>query len=230
MADMNREGHRQRLKAQFFNKPNGEFQDHHLLELLLFYSIPRKDVKPIAYNLINRFGSLENVFKADIPSLMSVDGVGENTAILISLVNAIEVRNQKNKNKDVKHLKSSKASAEYAKNILRSQSSEAVLMITLDNDMRIISDHILSEGSAKRSKVSPHSIVSWVIKDNASSVIIAHNHPNGKAIPSAEDVNFTISVLSLLRTIDVSLKDHVIVGEDDVCCMAIEPKYKGYFK
>lgn len=229
MSELSREGHRERAKENFIK--NGKtLQDHHLLELLLFYSIPRRDVKPIAYNLINRFGSFENVFNADIESLCEVEGVGENTAVLISLVAAINKRRSENKNNDVKRLTNSKDAAEYAKNILRENKVEKLLLITLDNDLKIIGNHIVSEGSVNTAKINAHKLVSYIIKDNASCVIIAHNHPEGNANPSIEDINFTVEILSVLRSIGIHLNDHIIVGENEVTSMALTPKFKNYFK
>ena len=229
MDNLSVNGHRQRQKESFI-KYGDTFSDHHLLELLLFYAIPRKDVKQIAYNLINRFGSLENVLKADVNSLKEVDGVGESTAVLISLVNTINERNSLNKNRDVKYIKTSEQAGEYVNNILVSSSEEKLILVTLDNELRIIGCHRLAEGTANTSGVNTHKLVSCVISDKAASVIIAHNHPGGKSVPSGADIDFTLKALALLRSIDVKLNDHIIVGEDGITSLARNPKYKNFFK
>lgn len=229
MANLGREGHRERVKEVYKKHGLDTMSDHNVLELLLFYAIPRKDVKPIAYNLINRFKTLDNVFNADIETLKTVDGIGENTAILISLLKDINTKINESKNKDITMLGSSEKSKEYAENLLKFCKDEKVIMICLDNNCNIIDHHTISQGTVNFSVVDEKTIIKTVITDDASSVIIAHNHPNGEAVPSTEDVNFTIELLNLLRKIRVDLNDHIIVGKTNTLSMRMSAKYCTFF-
>ncbi len=230
MAQLGRDGHRGRVKQAYLQTGIDSLHDHNILELLLFYAIPRKDVKDIAYELINKFGSFENVFEANIDDLMSVKGVGENTAVLISLVSDINNRISLNKNSSVKALKNSELAREYVKNIIGRAKNEKVLVISLDNELGIIGSHIVSDGTVSCANVEPKKIIECVIKDNAASVIIAHNHPKGDSTPSDTDIAFTIEILQLLRKLGVKLNDHIIVGKKDICSMNSITKYMLYFE
>lgn len=230
MAQLGRDGHRKRVKQSYLQTGTDSLHDHNILEMLLFYSIPRKDVKDIAYDLINRFGTFENVFDANIDELMSVNGIGENTAALISLVSDINNRISLNRNNSVKALKDSELAREYVKNIIGGSKNEKVLVVSLDNELGIIGYHIVSDGTVSCANVEPKKIIECVIKDNAASVIIAHNHPRGDSTPSDTDIAFTIEILQLLRKLGIKLNDHIIVGKNDICSMNSITKYMLYFE
>lgn len=229
MAELGREGHRERVKAAYRKHGLEIMPDHNVLELLLFYAIPRKDVKPIAYNLMNRFKTLENVFNADMDTLKTVDGVGENAAILISLIKDVNARISESQNNDVKNLDSSEKSKAYAQNLLRHCEYEKVIIICLDNNCRVIDHHTVSEGTVNCSVVNHKKIVECVIRDKAASLIIAHNHPHGNPTPSTEDINFTVEILNLLRKIQVDLNDHIIVGNKSTLSMRTTARYCEFF-
>ena len=220
MPELNRENHRQRVRDSYLKNSFDSMPDSNVLEMLLFYSIPRKDVKEISYALINRFGSLEAVFNADIKDLMKVEGVGENTAILINLFHNIQSRLEKNKNKNVRKLDSSEAAMEFVKNEIGTSNREKVLVISLDNNHNIIMINEVSQGSSNCAEVDPYKILECVFKDGASNIIIAHNHPKGPSKPSLNDINFTSELIGLCRKINVRLNDHIIVGEKDVTSLA----------
>lgn len=229
MAELSREGHRERVKEVYRKNGLESMPDHNVLELLLFYAIPRRDVKPIAYNLINRFKTLENVFNADIDTLKTVDGVGENAAILISLFRNINVRILENRNSAIKVLDTSQKSKTYAENLLRSSENEKLIVICLDNKCGIINHHIAAEGTVNCAIVDQKKIIEYAIRDNAASLILAHNHPQGDPYPSTEDVNFTVKTLSLLRPIQIDLNDHIIVGCNSTISMRMTAQYCDYF-
>lgn len=212
MADLGREGHRERVKNTYKTHGLEAMPDHNVLELLLFYAIPRKDVKPIAYNLINRFKTLDNVFRADIDTLKTVDGIGENAAILISLFKDISTRIYESRNQAMSVLDTTQKSKSYAENLLRFCENEKLIVVCLDNNCRVINHHTVAEGTVNCSVVDRKKIVEHVIRDKAASVILAHNHPHGSPEPSAADISFTLGILSLLRQIHVCLNDHIIVG------------------
>ncbi len=222
-------GHRKRLKEKY-KSDNNSLYDYELLELLLTYSIPRKDVKPIAKDLINHFGSFENIFSAKPELLMQVDGIGENSALLISLLNTINCKIRKNRNTNIKELNNSNETKEYFNNLLKDEKNEKIAVLSLDNSNRIISCRIISEGTVNLIEFSPRKIIEAVITDNASNVIISHNHPFGNAEPSAQDIDFTLKTRDLLRPLGINLFDHIIVGEKDVFSMRSSLRFVHYFK
>ena len=230
MAEISREKHRERVRQAYLKNSFESMSDSSVLELLLFYAIPRKDVKEVSYALLNRFGTLEAVFDADIKELMKVEGVGENTAILINLCKNINLRIEKNKNRFIKKLDNSQKAMEFAKNELSNLSREEVIIITMDNSLNVISVTRASQGGAGHAVVEPYKIMESIFKDNASNIILAHNHPKGSAVPSMDDINFTVEMLGFCRKINVKLNDHIIVGQNDVLSMVSDLRYASFFK
>ncbi len=230
MDKLERRGHRQRMRDAYLRGGADSMADHNMLELFLSLVIPQKDVKPLAYDLINTFGSLERVVSASPQRLMEVNGVGENTAILLNLVRDINTRIDLNRNKYIIKLGSVQQTIAYAENILKNSVNEKILLITLDNDLRVIKSNIVSEGVVNCANVEPKKIVECVIRDNASSVVLAHNHPGGKPSPSPADLSFTITIQDILKKINVKMLDHIIVGEGSSFAMNSDPRYMMYFE
>lgn len=211
MAELNRNGHRQRVKEVYLKNSADSFPDHNLLELVLFYAIPQKDVKPIAYELINHFGSFENVFNADINELVKVNGIKEHAAILISLFR--EVNKRIDSNVADNKLNSFVKMEEYVSRKLRSYKNEVMLVVTLDNANSVINAYIIESGTVNMASISKRKLSEFVIRDNASAVVFGHNHPNGAPTPSAADIDMTAELTRFLRSIGIKLHDHIIVGK-----------------
>lgn len=211
--EISRDGHRARMRAAYLQGGGDAMPDHQLLELLLSISIPRKDVKPIAYALINRFGSLEQVF----------------AAVQILLVRDLNRRIRQNQNKPVKHLTDAAQSCAYFANLLRDKTTEQVYLVTLDGSAKILQTHAVGSGSVNLAAVDQRTLMEHILRDNASAVMLAHNHPGGKAQPSAQDLEFTIRLLSILRSIHVQLLDHIIVSPTDTYSMRSDPEYGSFF-
>ena len=204
--------------------------DHNLLELVLFYAIPQKDVKPLSYDLINHFGSFEKVFSADVEELMMVDGVKEHTAILLSLFKQVNLRINQNRAKETIKYNDFDKICKFASDMLKSYKHEVIMIITVDNNSRIINHHIVPGATPNNASITKKLIAQFVIRDDASSVIIAHNHPEGPPTPSGMDISFTQSVSGFLREIGLSLTDHVIVGEGGTTqSLKGDLKYAKYF-
>lgn len=229
MADLSPEGHRKRMKERYIKGSSDTLDDHHLLELLLFYSIPRKDVKPVAYNILNHYKTLDKVFSAEYEDLLSIDSVGESTAMLIKLINDINKRIDTDKNKNIKRLSSYAEAKEYASNILRNLPTERIIVISLDNKLNIINTETIANGTVNFAGVDPKKIIKCVLRDNAASVIIAHNHPHGDPAPSPADVDFTADLLNILRNLNIPLNDHIIVGDREAISMSQMPRYAHFF-
>lgn len=228
--EISRDGHRARMRAAYLQGGGDAMPDHQLLELLLSISIPRKDVKPIAYALINRFGSLEQVFAAGAADLQQVPGVGEQTAVQILLVRDLNRRIRQNQNKPVKHLTDAAQSCAYFANLLRDKTTEQVYLVTLDGQCQNPANpRRRAAGSVNLAAVDQRTLMEHILRDNANAVMLAHNHPGGKAQPSAQDLEFTIRLLSILRSIHVQLLDHIIVSPTDTYSMRSDPEYGSFF-
>lgn len=225
-----REGHRQRVKEKYAESPENFKYDYEYLELLLMYSIPRRDVKGIAKELINTFGSIENVFNADVAQLCSVKGVGESSAILISLVKDIEKQCAKSRNSNVKYVGDCESAVRYFRNLLAAENKEKMLLATVDNSNRIICCRTVGNGDVSHVDVSPRKIMETVMLDNPTKVIIAHNHPGGSAEPSMNDVDFTLNVRNILSSVNVELADHIIIGENEAVSMRNSYRYSKFFR
>lgn len=225
MAKLSHDGHRERIRNNYLSGGMENAPDYHLLELFLSIIIPRREVKTIAYDLLNTFDSLEGVINADPEDLMAIDGIGEKSAIGISLIKDIYKRIEINKNSNLKTITSSKEAIEYCRNRLIKEQVETLILVTLSNDGSIIKCHKINSGSANVTSVDVREILAAVIRDKAVSVILSHNHPNGTSEPSAQDINFTLEVRNTLSKINVSLTDHIIVGKDSCETLRDNPRY-----
>lgn len=224
-----RAGHRKRLKEKYIeNRANLVF-DYEVLELLLTYAIPRRDVKPAAKALLRRFGSLDRVLAADEKQLCAVEGIGQNAAVLITLIRELEGRAEKSRNNDIKALSNAQTALSYFENMLRHSGRERCIIACLDNSNRIIAVHEAASGDVNHVDINSREVAQIVLLDNASRVIVAHNHPFGGAEPSAGDIDLTLSLRSLLASVNISLIDHIIVGESSSVSMRSCAKYSHYF-
>lgn len=224
------DGHRQRVRDKYAENPDNFKYDYEYLELLLMYSIPRRDVKDTAKELLKTFGSIDNVFNADYSQLCAVKGVGENTAILISLVKDIEKQCKKSRNSNIKYVGDSESAVKYFKNLLDSENNEKMLLASVDNSNRIICCRTVGNGDVNHVDVSPRKIIETVMLDNPTKVIIAHNHPSGSAEPSINDIDFTLNVRNILASVNVELADHIIIGENDAFSMRNSYRYSKFFR
>ncbi len=228
MEELSRKGHRQRVRNTYLNNGFDSMPDHNVLELILFYAIPQKDVKPLAYDLINHFGSFNNVINADIDELMKVKGVKENTAVLISLFNKVNLRVSQNRANMESY--SFESLAEYASQMLKDYKHEVIMIVSFDNNRKIINSHIRDKGSVNRAGITKKEIAEIILRDDASSIAIAHNHPDGDPTPSGADISMTQELGTFLRQFNVSLVDHIIVGENaETLSLKTTPKYALYF-
>lgn len=215
MSEFLHKGHRERLKRRFVEEGLDSFDDHQVLELLLFFSIPRKDTNEIAHRLISTFGSISNVFEAHPKDLQKVKGVGENSAVLISLISQISRRYLADRNKRGFQIRNVERAAEYIKSLFVGRKNEVFYVICLDSQLNVIYSVPLFEGTVKEAVIYPRKVVECVIRYNASSVILAHNHPGGSVKPSMEDITTTQKIVNALSAIGVTVNDHFIVAKDE---------------
>lgn len=230
MQGSDHSGHRERMRQEF---SQGGFRDntpqHKILEMLLFYSIPRKDTNIIAHRLIDRFGSISGVIDAPEDELMKIPDISFNTVTLLKLIIPVarvyvsdkcELPNKFNNIDDICNFLLGKYFG---------YNREVFAITTFSNNGRKLGYDILNEGSITSVSVSTRDIIEVALKRNASCVIMSHNHPEGIALPSKEDVEMTKMVQSALRLINVKLIDHIIIAGDDYVSMAQSRSYKYIF-
>ncbi len=224
------EGHRKRLRETFLKNGLDNFQSHNVLEMLLFYTIPRSDTNETAHRLMDRFGSLSAVLEAPVDELMKVKGVGERTAAFLHLIPEITRVYLKDKQENIKVLDTPEKVATYLLPYFVGKTKENIVLLCLDNKCAVKNCCIVAEGSVNMGEINRRNLVELAIRSNASSVIIAHNHPNGVPAPSKEDVETTLMLVSLFSSIDVKLTDHIIVAGGDWCSMASSAKFAPVFQ
>lgn len=207
------EGHRKRLKERFIKEGLTHFEPHQVLELLLFYGIPRKDTNEIAHRLLAHFGSIVHVLDAHPKELQKIPGLSENSSVLLSLIRATTAYYQQQKYEKKEVLDASSKACSFVKNLFITKNYEVFFAIALDNQNRVLHAKSLFEGTTNETAVYPRLIVEFAIRFQASSLIIAHNHPGGSLKPSSADLHSTEEVKNALRTISVKLLDHIIVAD-----------------
>ena len=211
-------GHRERKKKQFVRCGLEPLADHEVLELLLFYALPRVDTNPVAHRLLEKFGSLDMVFSASVQELMQVEGVGEHAAILLSLVPQAYRRSCVHGETEI--LSSAEKAGKYFLGRYEGMKREVMYQVCLDMKYKVIRCVEVGKGSVSKADVSIREIVENAILYKAGAVLLAHNHPSGVALPSREDEIATLQIRDALSTIGVELLDHVIVADGDFVSLA----------
>lgn len=214
------DGHRERMKKKLLEQGLDGFDDHNVLELLLFYVLPRQDTNPIAHMLLDYFGSLEAVFEAPLEELIKVPGIGENTATLLKLIPAVSRRYEMSKNNFGEILDSTTKAGDYLAARYLFERDEVVYVVCLDAKRRVICCKALFRGDVNSAEVSVRKIAELALVKNASAIILSHNHTSGIALPSREDELTTKHVKSALESMNITLLDHIIVAGDDYISMA----------
>lgn len=209
------EDHRERMRKRFLNEGLDHFSDIQVLELLLFYVIPRKDTNPIAHGLLERFGSLYQVLEAPVEELQKVPGIGPNSALLLNLISAVARYYMINRRENHKILRTIDECGEYLTSFFVGRRVEMVYLLCLDAKCKVITCREVGEGSVNSANVPIRRIVEIALGTGATSVVLAHNHPSGLALPSGEDIATTRRVAAALSTVDVQLVDHIIVADED---------------
>lgn len=214
------DGHRHRLKQRFLEEGLDGFTEVQVLELLLFYCIPRKDTNPIAHALLQRFGSLAQVLEAPVSELCKVDGIGENAATLLQLNREVGRYYQVNRVSRNTILPTINDCAAYMLPFFFGRSAETVFLLCLDAKCKVLCCKQIGEGSVNSAGVSVRRIVETALAANATSVMLAHNHPSGLAIPSDEDILATQRIAFGLQAVEIHLLDHIIVADGDYVSIA----------
>jgi DNA repair protein RadC len=209
-------GHRERLRQRALAGGLSALPDYELLELLLFRSIPRGDVKPLAKQLLARFGSLAAVLGAAREELATVRGVGEALALDLRLVQEAAVRTAREKVARRPVISSWQALLAYVKTALAHEAREQFRVLFLDKKNQLIADEALGRGTVDHAPVYPREVVRRALELSASAIILVHNHPSGDPAPSAADVDMTRQVVEAARALRIAVHDHLVVGRHGV--------------
>lgn len=204
--------HRSRLKSKFVEHGIEPLTDVQKLELLLFYAIPQKDTNPLAHELISTFGSLKNVLKADYNQLIKVNGIKDNAATLISLVNSM--LNYAERPNDQSKLSSTSVAKNFVSKFYFNVSVEQFYVICLTKSNEVIKSFMIKSGTADEVDVQIRTITQVALDSKCNKIIISHNHPQGKAEMSDEDLAFTYSIVCSCMLNSIEVVDHIIVGTD----------------
>ena len=214
-------GHRDRVKSDFIHHGfDSNTHPYLVLEMLLFYSIPRIDTKPIAKQLVAKFKTLNAVFSASIEQLCEIKGIGKNTAIQIKLIGDILNICSCEKNNLIRDFSSTDDIGTFLLKEYSFFSLEKFSVLCLDTMGRKLSFDFVSEGDTHSVGVSARDIVELVIKHKATSIVLCHNHPSGIALPSPVDAKITQIIVDTLRPIGVRVFDHIIIANNDYVSMA----------
>ncbi|OIP98790.1 MAG: hypothetical protein AUK35_10125 [Zetaproteobacteria bacterium CG2_30_46_52] len=210
------QGHRARLKARFAQHGLEGFHDYEVLELLLTYAIPRKDVKPIAKRLIAQFSTLAGVFDAEVQALQSVEGLGAESASFFKLLKATHSQYLNSELAEKPMLASPDAVKAWLRVQLQEKSIEYFGALFADQQHRCISSEILFEGTIDRATVYPRTVIKRALELDAKAIIVFHNHPGGTAKASEQDIQLTRQLIEACATLDIKLLDHFLVAGTQV--------------
>jgi DNA repair protein RadC len=208
------EGHRRRLREKFLSSGLSGFHDYEVIELLLTIGTPRKDCKETAKEALKKFKTLQGVLEASSRELCDVKGIGPKTLFGIKLIKAVADRYLEQKITAKHHIHNSKDLFNYLYASIGGKTRECFIVLYLDAKNSIISNEILFKGTLTASSVYPREVVRGAIDQKAASLIFAHNHPSGDPEPSPEDIAVTRRLLFALRTVDITVHDHIVIGNN----------------
>ncbi len=208
------EGHREKMRQRFIEEGLSAFEDHQVLEMLLFYTVPRRDTNELAHRLIEKFGTLENLFDASPEIIVNEGKVSQNTAVLLSLIPQLSRRYLLKKQGKKPILDSSLNAGKFITSLFIGKNYEAFYVCCLNSQNQLNYAALVHEGTINEAPVYPRIIVETALRYQASSVILAHNHPGGSLKPSTADIDVTRKICDALKTISITVVDHMIAAGD----------------
>jgi DNA repair protein RadC len=207
-------GHRDRLRARFREAGPEALADYELLELVLFRALPRRDVKPIAKELLKTFGSLAEVLAAPPERLARVRGLGEESATDLKIVQAAASRLLRGEVKGRDVLSSWSAVLDYCRTAQGFAEKEEFRILFLDKRNKLIADEVQQTGTVDHTPIYPREVVKRALELSATAIILVHNHPSGDPTPSRADVDMTKAIVEVAKPLGIAVHDHIIVGKD----------------
>lgn len=209
------DGHRDRLRKHYLEHGMDALRDYEVLELLLFYAVPRKDVQPIARKMLAHFGSIAAVLDAAPQELKEVSGLSDNAIVLLQMIPSLSRRYLVSRTDLGVVLNSTKATGKFIVPYFHGESEEAVYLLCLDMKQKLIACRLLQKGNINSVPLPIRKAIEIALNTNAAAVIVAHNHPGGVALPSNADYEATNHLTEALKPLGIPLLDHVIVADED---------------
>lgn len=207
-------GHRERLKARFMSGGPDALPDYELMELVLFRALPRRDTKPLAKALIDRFGSFADALSAPAERLREIKGIGEAAIIEIKLIHAAAMRLSQAKVLNRPALSSWSALLDYCRAAMAYSQKEQFRILFLDRKNVLIADEVQQEGTVDHTPVYPREVIKRALELGASAIILVHNHPSGDPTPSRADIDMTKRIIDAAEKLSITVHDHIIVGRE----------------
>lgn len=224
------DGHRQRMKDRLLRDGLGGFADHEVFEMLLYYAQPYRDTNELGHRLVERFGSLVGVLEADYADLIRVDGITPHMATLLVLCGQLNRRYAREQYAVGRLLYTTEDYGNCALPWFIGEKVESVVLISMDNRCRLLNTTHIFTGSVNSTHFNFRELARQTLQDNATQVVLAHNHPNGHACFSQADVQTTVQCLELLAPLQVRLLDHLVISQDDYVSMASTPELAHLFQ
>jgi len=227
-ADENLEGHRKRLRDRFIKSGIGGFHDYEIVELLLTLGSPRRDCKKQAKEALKKFKNLRGVLEAPLEELQQIKGVGPHNAFGIKLVQEVARKFLREKIIDKPVYKSSQEIFDYLYHSMRDQKKELFKVLYLNSQNQIIDTGDIFKGTITGSAISPRQVMESALKNDAVSLVFAHNHPSGNPEPSQNDKQITRDLVYAAAILQVKVLDHVIIGDNRYFSFAVEGLIEQY--
>lgn len=205
-------GHRARLRERFQKAGTEGLADYEILELLLMQALPRRDVKPLAKQLIDHFGTLNKTLEASLKDIAAQPGMGETSATAIKLAHGIALTYRRGKT-DKKHIEDRLDLLDYLYAKVSGLTHEEFHVVYLDSKNHIVGDDCLFKGTLNSSAVYPREVVKAALATGAASIVLVHNHPSGDPSPSPDDLALTADICGAAEPLDIQVYDHIIVGD-----------------
>ena len=212
--DAHYHGHRDRLRTRYRDHGDTALADYEILELLLFRLIPRRDTKPIAKALLERFGTLAGVFGASPALLQEVKGIGEAVAFDLKLISTVAHRTLKSELKGKQVLASWSSVIDYCHAAMAHETREQFRILFLDKRNALIADEVQQTGTVDHTPVYPREVVKRALELSATALILVHNHPSGDPTPSRADIEMTKMIVDTAKPLGITVHDHIIIGKD----------------
>ena len=208
-------GHRKRLRERYVKNGYEALQDYEIIELLLTFVKQRVDTKPLAKQLIKKYGTIEEILKADIKDLKETEGVGDITAVFLNFIGDIAACSFKDKAEKQKiSFKNKNQLISYLRNDIGFSKNEEFKVLFLNSVNEIIETEILFTGTIDKSAVYPRKILERALYHNARSIVFVHNHPSGNVSPSQKDIEFTEEMKKFFKIVDINVLDHIIITKN----------------
>jgi DNA repair protein RadC len=206
--------HRKRLRQKFLAAGMAAFHDYEVVELLLTFAIPRRDVKPQAKELLREFGSLKGIVDAEIGDLEKISGVGKESAIVIKFIRELATLYLEQKAKEKPQIACTSELLDFCRTAMGAKKDEEFCVIYLDAQNQIIEFETVQKGIANQAVVYPRQVLEKALRKKASALILAHNHPSGHVRPSDADIRLTKTIQETAKALDILIHDHIIIGEN----------------